>query len=569
MIQAVIRHGAKPSRERDAHVRAGAISATAILAIMVLAAGCSNGGSDKQRSAPRLGGTAYLETAQEPPTLNTWLASGGMLITRTVTDPLHSPWIRIDASGHWIPVLAAKVPTRANGGVRPTSHGGFEVVLPIRPEATWSDGQPITCNDLRFTWKTVMDERWQIGSRIGWSSIRDVACPSRHEAHIEFSEPYAPYMQDILASFPLPEHALAGADFNTAWSNRISVSSGPFHFVRWNRGSELVMERVPHWWGGGRSKRPYLDRIVVRFVPDAQTMKLDLRMEDADMIGLAPDTDLPQELASIHTARYSVLPGASWEQLSFNTQSWPLNDRRVRQAVAAAIDRNVITDVVLRKQVPRLDSTLLPSQRPWYRPVFESVRPDPDRVQRLMAAAGFTRNSDDVWSQNNRPVSLTLRTTSGNPLRSKTVQLIQDQLKAAGFASHITLLRNEVFFAQYIAPGNYNLAIYAFGHGPEPTQSKIFSCSEIPKAPDYVGKNNFRYCNADVDAAARGADRELDPTRRTQLLIRMQQGVARDMPTLPLFQAPDTLAWNRRLAGVRPNPLGRNTWNTEDWWLRW
>lgn len=540
-----------------------------LVAALFLAGGCSEDGNNERSAHPRHGGTAYLETAQEPPTLNTWLASGGMLITRTVTDPLHSPWVRINDKGRWIPVIATAVPSTNNGLVRSHSGGGFSVSMPIRPEATWSDGTPITCSDFRFTWKTIMDERWQIGSRIGWSSISKVTCPSPHDVLIDFSEPYAPFMQDILATIPLPQHALKDADFNSAWNNRIPVSSGPFRFVRWDRGSELVMERVPHWWGAGPSRRPYLDRIVVRFVPDAQTMKLDLRMEDADMIGLAPDTDMPKELASITSAKHSVLPGANWEQLSFNTQSWPLDDRNVRLAIAAAIDRNMITDVVLRKQVPRLDSTLLPTQKPWYSPVFASVQQDLGRVESLMRSAGFTRNSDGMWSRDGRIAALTLRTTAGNPLRSKAVQLIQDQLKKAGFSTQITLLRNEVFFAQYIAPGNYHLAIYAFGHGPEPTQSKIFSCSEIPKAPDFVGKNNFRYCSGDVDAAARAADRELDPGRRAELLRRMQAGVARDMPTLPLFQVPDTLAWDRRLAAVRPNPMGRNTWNTEDWWLRW
>lgn len=541
----------------------------AVLGVAMFASGCGSTSERGATTSPRHGGTIYLETAQEPPTLNTWLASGGMLIARTVTDPLHAPWIRLDDHGRWIPVLATAVPSIANGLITTDSQGRATVTVPIRNAATWSDGAPINCADFQFTWRTVMNEKWQIGSRIGWSSIQQIDCPNPHTAQIKFNEPYAPFLQDILATYPLPRHALQHANFNTVWNNRITVSSGPFRFVRWDRGSQLIMERNPQWWGAGRHHLPYLDRIVVRFVPDAQTMKLDLRMEDADLIGLAPDTDLPQELNSIHTADHAILPGSSWEQLSFNTAAWPLDDVRVRQAVAHAIDRDVITDVVLRGQVPRLDSTLLPSQTRWYRPVFADITPDQSQVTNLMQRAGYTRKGTGPWTRHGRPVKLVLRSVAGNPLRAKAVQIMQAQLAAAGFPTQITLLRTEIFFAQYIAPGDYHLAIYSFGHGPEPSQAKIFACSEIPRAPDYVGKNNFRYCSPDVDAAVQAADRELDPGRRIALLARVQEGVARDMPTLPLFQPPDTLAWDKRLAGIKPNPMGRHTWNTEDWWARW
>jgi peptide/nickel transport system substrate-binding protein len=538
-----------------------------LVAVALLISGCGASADTAPTDSPRRGGTAYLETAQEPPILNTWLASGGMAVTRTITDPLHAPWIRLDDRNRWIPVIASTVPSIANGLVQRTPDGGTTIIVPLRSEARWSDGAPITCRDLQFTWRTVMDARWQIGSRIGWEHISAVECPQPHRARITMSTPHAPFLQDILATHPLPAHQLIGADFNRAWSNRIPVSSGPFRFIAWKRGDQLVMERVPNWWGAGTTNLPYLDRIVIRFVPDAQTMKLDLRMQDTDMIGLPPDTDLPRELQSIRTARSAILPGASWEQLSLNTSAWPLRDVRVRRAIAAAIDRDAITSTVLRGQVPRLDSTLLPAQKPWYRPVFRTMSRDLEQVQQLMEAAGFTRSDSGVWNQNGRPAELTLRTTSGNPLRSKTIQLMQAQLREAGFNTTITLHRPEVFFAQYIAPGRYHLAIYAFGHGPEPTQSRIFACSEIPRPPAFVGKNNFRICDAMLDADARAADRELDPVRRERIFASMQQRVAATLPTIPLFQPPDTLAWDRRLHGVRPNAMGRHTWNTESWWV--
>ena len=508
-----------------------------------------------------------MESAQEPPVLNAYLAVGGMSITDVVTTPLKSQWIYADDRGQWQPLLATRVPTLANGGVTLTDDGGMRIAFGIDPEAVWSDGVAITCADLRFTWRTLLNPKYAIGSRIGWEHVTAVECPTTRSVSMVLDQPFAPYLATLLATAPLPRHALRHADFNQVWNNRITVSSGPFVFRSWTRGDRMVLERNPRWWRAGSEGKPYLDRVVIRFVPDASTMKLDLRMEDADIIGLPPDTTLPDELADISTATYDIQPGAGWENLTFNTARFPFDDARVRRAVAYAVDRDTLVDVVLRGQVPRLDSTLLPSQKPYHHAVFDRYRANPERVEALMRDAGFVRDSHGTWARAGRPARVVLTTTIGNPLRLKSVQLVASQLEEAGFAPEILMAKPEVFFASIVTRGRYDIAMYSFSQGLDPSQSKFFACSEVATAPNWAGKNNFKYCRPELDAMLADADRELDVPRRAAITREITERLATDVPALPLYQQPDTLAWNRRLQGVRPNAMGRHLWNIDAWWV--
>lgn len=541
-----------------------------LIVVPFLTSGCGSNATNSAAASsqsPRRGGTIWLEAVQEPPVLNSYLAAGGMSITDVLTTPMKSQWIVVDDRGTWQPLIASSVPTLENGQVRLTPAGGMDITLRIDPAAVWSDGVPITCADLTFTWRTVMTRRNAIGSRLGWNHVTAIDCPTARHAVMHLDEPFAPYLATLLGTAPLPAHVLRGRDFNTAWNDSITVSSGPFVFESWKRGDRLVMQRNPRWWRAGDAGKPYVDRLVVRFVPDASTMKLDLRMEDADVIGPPPDTTLPDELGDIRSAKFSIQPGSTWENLTFNTTRFPFDDARVRRAAAYAIDRDALVDVVLQGQVPRLDSPLLPSQAPYYAPAFNRYHRNLEIVERTMHDAGFQRDRHDRWTKGGRTARVELLTTSGNPLRLKAVQMLALQLSSAGFDPDISILRPEVFFASYVSRGRFDLAMYAFSQAVDPSLTKYFACSEIASAPAWAGKNNFHYCRPHLDTLLHRADRELDVQRRAATTHAIVERLAMDVPAIPLYQVPDTLAWSRRVHNVRPNALGRHLWNVDEWWV--
>jgi peptide/nickel transport system substrate-binding protein len=478
----------------------------------------------------------------------------------------------LDGTGGWQPVLATRVPTLDNGGVVLTDDGGMRVEFDLQPKAAWSDGTPISCEDVAFTWQVATDERYQIATRLGWEQIRGVDCPTTRHVVIDFKERYAPYLSRILAWPPLPSHVLKGMDFNTFWNDRITVSSGPYVFESWQRGVRVSLRRNEHYWraeaNGEHAAK--LDRVVFRFVKDANTLKMQLRMREADIAFIPADTNLATELEATPDVDFQILPGAVMEFLLMRTTRPPLDDVRVRQALAYAIDREMITRVILSDVVPPATSPMISTQAPQYRdsPYDRYAKPDPDKVRELLTAAGWTRDGNGPWMKDGKRLTLDWVAGAGSmPFRAKVAQLVQEQLRRQGITTEIRLIPSEVLYSNIAPHGQYHLGEWSELTGGEPLPNLIFGCHEIPRKPSWAGKNRMAWCNEEAEELMSRADTTVDPVERAALVRRADAIIADEVPVVPLFQSPDVVAWNRRVHGLQLNPAGLHTWNIEQWWV--
>jgi peptide/nickel transport system substrate-binding protein len=556
-------------------MRAALWALLAVLAALV-AGGCGSGDTVDDAAAadgpPRRGGTVVVAVAKEPPVLNFWLAPGAMAITQQLTDGLSDPLVTLDESGDWQPVLAESVPTLDNGGVVLTDDGGMDVAIDLQPKAAWSDGTPISCDDVRFTWEVATNAKYQIATRLGWEQIEDVECPTTRHAVIHFKERYAPYLSRILAWPPLPKHALSGMDFNSFWNDRITVSSGPYVFESWQRGVRLSIRRNDHYWRTAVDPEAAakLDRIVFRFVKDANTLKMQLRMQEADVAFIPADTNLGKELEATPDVEFKILPGAVMEYLLLRTTRPPLDDVRVRQALAYAIDRKMITQVILSDVVPPAQSAMISTQAPQYEdsPFDRYAKPDPAKVAKLLTAAGWKRSGDGPWTKDGEQLVLEWVAGAGSmPFRAKVAQLVQEQLRRQGIETEIKLIPSEVLYSNIAPHGQFHLGEWSELTGAEPLPNLIFGCNEIPRKPSWAGKNRMAWCDEKAEELMQRADTTVDPVERAELVKQADEIIAEAVPALPLFQSPDVVAWNSRVHGLRLNPAGLHTWNVEQWWV--
>ena len=517
---------------------------------------------------PKHGGTLTVSLSTEPAIINPWLAQGAMAVTTWLVDGTNDPLIELDPAGNWQPVLATRVPTAENGDVKVISPHEMTIDINLAPAASWSDGQPLTCADVAFTWKTVMNPAYSLSNRLGWQHITAIDCPTAQHVHIVMDGPYAMYRSRILALGPLPEHALKGKDFNTVWNDRVTVSSGPFLFQTWERGVKLVLVRNPKWWRAGPEKKPYLDRVIFRFTKDANTLKMQLRMTEADMAFIPADTNLSQELASIPDISYKVVPGAATEQLELQTGNAPLDNVHVRRALAYAIDRNLIARVVLKSQAPVAQQSTVPGLPVYVHDSWGQYHADPAKVITEMQAAGYTRSGSGMWQKNGKSFTLTWSAGAGSmPFRARIAQLVQEQLRRQGIAIRISLITPAVLYSDIAPQGKFHIGEWSEATGVEPAPSLIFGCDQIPVAPGWAGKNRFRWCNHDADALMRSADSVVDPAARAKVLEQVDTIAASEAVDLPLFRLPDVSAWNHRVQGFQPNPQTGHTWNMDEWWL--
>jgi peptide/nickel transport system substrate-binding protein len=223
-----------------------------------------------------------------------------------------------DAKNNLIPELATEIPSIANGGV---SADGLTITWHLKPNLKWSDGEPITSTDVKFTWQVEVDPGNAVYSRAGYSDITSVDTPDTTTAVLHFKSLY-PGWQTLFTSGPnnqgniQPEHILKGKtglekDPFVHWP---TISSGPFVITDWVAGDHMTMWPNPNYWKG----KPKLDQIQIKFVPDPETAKAALKTGDVDFV---PDfaesdlADLPALEPKVHTR---VDPGPEFEHYFFN-----------------------------------------------------------------------------------------------------------------------------------------------------------------------------------------------------------------------------------------------------------
>jgi peptide/nickel transport system substrate-binding protein len=380
----------------------------------------------------------------------------------------------------------------------------------------------------------------------------------------------------------LPRHVLRGEDFSTVWLERVHnpktgapIGNGPFLVERWERGRGITFVRNPRYWG---SHPAYLDRIVLRFCracADQASEQLDLlRGGELDLVSFASATaQQVQDLRRLPSVRVLAAPGPSWEQfqLRVGTGGHPALKRKlVRRALAFGIDRVAIARAhygAIDARYPPSDSAVFPSSSVHYRPNWQAYRYRPAEARRLLERAGCHRGADGIYECAGERLALRFLTTGDDPLRVRTIELVQDQLRLAGVEVRPVYATRSLFFNQIlpaaaVGTGEFDLALFAFVRGPDsPATSRvIYGCGDL--------RNYSGYCQRHVKREVDQAARILDEAKLARLLNAADARLANDVPVIPLVERPLVAAFTASLRNISLDTRSFDPFaNAENWWL--
>ncbi len=261
----------------------------------------------------------------------------GQAATTDLAQFLFSGLIRFDAKGDPVPDAAVAVPTRANGGI---SADGRTITYRLRPDVRFSDGHPLTADDVVFTWQQDMNSRNNVPFHFPYDRAQSVVAKDARTVVVRLREPFAPFVANFFRcggqGVILPKHLLAGkADLNQDPFNIKPVGSGPFMVQRYDINSTLEMVPNPYWFGG----KPGLRRVTYRIMPSENTLLVALKTHEIDFYFGAPEQQY-RELKTLPGTTVDATPSSQFEMLVFNAGREPLSDVRVRRAVASAVDWN-------------------------------------------------------------------------------------------------------------------------------------------------------------------------------------------------------------------------------------
>jgi len=555
----------------------------------MLVAAC--GGSSKKSNSSSGGNAGTVNTTPVP--------QGGTLTVGAEQEPDCLDFLSSCAGASWgswtvqiatLPMVFRTSPTEgqpANSGNLSTVPGEVlageptlettpvqKITYKIKPEAVWSDGVPISCADFQY----VVDQQ-QNGSDLydpsGYPDIASVTCPDQKTAVLTYKQgkTYGNWKSLFAGNYGLlPSHILKGKDRDALMKDGYSWSGGPW-IAKWNKGVDITLTQNPKYWG----PKPKLDKVVFKIIPDTAAEFQAVKSGQVDAIYPQPQIDVVDQISAggltdLNTVYNSNT--AAVEALWMNNAKFPFDSVEARQALAYAVDRAALVEKLFGKlgvKTPSNSFTEYVIKDYGDIDSFANYKLDLNKVTELMQKAGFAKGSDGIWAKGGKKAAFTINTTAGNKRRELTEQVLQQQLKAAGFDMSIKNMKAGDLFGDALPKGDYTFAIYAQNlTSLSPGQCTLFCSANIPTAANgNSGQNWTRSVVKDADEPLNTVDVSLDENARKEAGKKSDDLLAAAVVSLPLDPLPDILIWNKKVLGpVQDNPVEGMFWNIDQWGLQ-
>lgn len=525
------------------------------------------------------GGPLKILLWQAATLLNPHFASGtkDQIASRIFYEPL-AGW---DKDGNLFPQLAAEVPSKANGGL---SADGKEVIWKLKPGVKWHDGKPLTADDAIFTWEYAADPATAAYTT---GSYKDIKVEKIDDLTIKviFKEP-TPFWADPfvgVAGMILPKHHFAdykGAKSRDAPANLKPVGTGAYKFVEFKPGDILTAARNENYHV---ANQPHFDTLEVKGGGDAvsaaravlQTGEFDYawNMQVEDEVLKRMETGGRGKISSVPSGdiEFIILNTTDpWtevdgERSSVKTKHPTLSDPKVREAFNLLLDRDSIQKFIYGRGGTATASFV--NEPKMFKSTKLKYEFNVDKANKILDEAGYKRGSDGIREKDGKKLKYVYQTSINAP-RQKTQAIIKQAAQRAGIDLELKSVTASVFFSSDVAnPDTYtklytDIEMYTTTQ-PQPDPERFlnqFTSWEIAtKENKWLGRNVSRYSDPKADEAYKAAQKELDPQKRAELLIKVNEIFCEAHVILPLLS-------RTRLAAALNNLVHDHSgWDVDTW----
>ena len=535
-----------------------------VLTSLVLASGCTKVGTSASGSTGNpwtKHGVLRMANLSEPDTLNPYV--GNFQIDTDLSMFWAGYFFNWNDRNEFVPELATEVPTLQNHQITPD---GKAMTYHLRPGVLWQDGQPLTADDVIFSWHAVMNPKNNVSSRVGYDQITAIDKKDDHTVVVHLKQVYAPFVATFFTqagnALPvLPAHLLAHLpDINQIAFNSQPIGTGPFIVDKWQRGQHIIFRANPHYWRGP----PKLKEIDYMPIPDENTIVTLLRTHEADFEYNA-SANLYAQDKDIPGTRVDLVPFTQYSEIAMNLRTPALSDVRVRQALWYGTDiKTLIHDITHDVNVPGY--TDQPSFLWAYNPHVQHYDYNPAKAASLLDAAGWKMGPSGVRMKNGQPLSLQFVNVAGSANGNATFVVVQGMWRKLGVEVQVKNYTSSLFFASYgangvIQRGRFDLTFFSWINGVDPDDSSNFMCSQMPP----VGQNVFHLCDRELDAAEAVALTSNDRAVRKKAYDKIQERLALQVPMIVTWFQRRLVVYNSDFKNFKPAHAVTEFWNSWEW----
>jgi peptide/nickel transport system substrate-binding protein len=417
------------------------------------------------------------------------------------------------------------------------SDNGKSLTLNLRKNAKFHDGKPITSEDVAFSIATIKANH---PFKTMFAPVEKVDTPDPHTAILRLKHSHPAILLALSSALCaiIPKHIYGdGKDPKSHPRNLTPVGSGPFKFVEYKKGQHIILERNPDFFLKGR---PYLDRIIIKVSKESNSLALGLERGDIHLRAFASQT---RELARLKSKKhlvvtpdgYAAVGAIGW--LAFNLKHPILGKKKVRQAIAYAIDRNFINKALHGGfSKPALGPISMES--PLADQDAKRYDLDLEKANKLLDAAGFPKKADGMRFK------VKLDTLLG---QRAVAEYLKPQLKKVGIDVELRIPPDFPTWANWVKSHEFDMTIDVVFNWGDPVIGvhRTYIASNIRKG--VIWSNTQSYSNPDVDKALEAAGKELDPAKRKAHYVKFQKMVTEDLPVYWLYSLPFHTVYNKKV----------------------
>src|SRR5262252_4937262 len=512
---------------------------------------CGNSGSSASPTTPtgKKGGHLVEGNFSDISKLNSVLSSdtaSGQVISMLFEGLLVSK-----PNGDLVPGLASAMPQ--------VSSDGTTYTFKLRSNLKWSDGQPLTSDDVLFTFNMMFAPDYKDVNSPRRSDLelnmQSIAAPDPQTIVFKTKTVWAPFLALHAQREIMPKHvlgSLAPKDINTAdFNSGPSATNGAFKFVRWDKGQQVVLGRNENYWRG----QTFLDQYVYKVLPDSVTVANQLKTGELDFGPVDPS--LWDSLATVDTInRVEPFGVPTFTFYAYNLDpAKPAGklfaDKAVRQALLLALDRKAMADRVYFGQATVADSVEPPIS--W---AHSNAKPqfgfDKSKAESMLDAAGWAKGADGIRAKGGVPLKFAMITNQGNKQRESLLQIMQQSWSDIGVSATPQLIQFPQLVTQITNQRTFDVFLVGFNFTQDPDESQLFASTSTNPG----GFNGFLFKNSQVDSVLAQAATTLDQGKRKSLYAQFQNLMSEQVPAPILVFNKGLWAVSKRVENISASVFG-------------
>jgi peptide/nickel transport system substrate-binding protein len=569
--------------------------------------GATPSGSGAAAGAPDLFGTKYKDSRQPGTTggqviFADWQEATefnvyyqGQVTEANLSAATQAGLVTTTNDFKYAPDQATEIPTLENGGVKVPGDGGdaMTVTWKLRPGLKWSDGQPLTCDDYKYTQGWIMDKdnTGLYGGTTGYEDIKTFDCTDPQTMVLHFSKIYEGYvtMYSLSSGAPLPKHYMSKFSVKEAVQHKgmgakdmpnVPVS-GPFKYQSVTSGSEIRLVRNDNYTNPWDQKPANLDTLIFKWYGDADAMIAGYKGGEFDIANDLNDADLPKiadqgdQVKQLDSLTYEFLrpnwnPDVCSPKVTDRGKGCPASDPAIREAIRWAVNKDEINTRLLGGAAALGFTNVSPNA--WFYSEPPTYTFDPEKAKSVLDAAGWVAGADGIRAKNGLTAKIELCTTT-RQVRQDTLALVSSYLKAVGIDSTVNAVSPTDIFATFneatdqtpcaLSKSHFDVAEHAFSVPLDPLSNyPSYHSSQVE--PD--GSNDASIKDPDVDRIMDGVKDTVDFTKIRDLMAEWQKVYVEKTIEIPLYFRKEVYLVNPKIVNFTGNPTSIGpTWNTYDW----